>query len=223
MEELYFSNMTVGECNREAYNVAVNVVSCYPMHNQNPLVLWGPSGTGKTYLLHAIRERMRQLHSDAVVTYEKTYKLANYLAQASIEGQREELYHAFDDVNLFLLDNLEELLGKSATQEEVGNLLVHIQQKGAQIVLAAVNDPSELRRLRSLLQEKCDEYTEIPLTYMDEETVEKEGKRLEIQHNIMIPDGYFVSLKLQKKMNFRTMAGVVESIASNSLAERDQY
>ena len=102
----------------------------------HPLYIYGPSGTGKTHLLQAIGNVLRQQDSRARVAYltaEQFWSdvVCAYQRKAFVEFKRD--YHSLDAL---LISAVEDLSGKPRTQEELLHTVQSLLAAGKQIVLS---------------------------------------------------------------------------------------
>ncbi len=107
----------VGSCNRVAHASALSVVE-EPGQGVNPLVLYGPVGTGKTHLLEGIYAGLRRQQPDLAVRFATAEQFTNGFLQSMHEGKQTGFRARFRDCDVLLLDDLDFLAGKKATQIE---------------------------------------------------------------------------------------------------------
>jgi chromosomal replication initiator protein len=111
------ADFVVGQCNRVAHASAVSVVEA-PMAASNPLVLHGPVGTGKTHLLEGIYAGLRKQYPDWRVCYVTSEEFTNRFVQSMRTNKLGSFRKYFRDCDAFLVDDLQFLATKRATQEE---------------------------------------------------------------------------------------------------------
>lgn len=107
----------VGACNRVAHASALSVVE-EPGLGVNPLVLYGPVGTGKTHLLEGIYAGLRRRQPDLAVRFATAEQFTNGFLQSMHDGKQTGFRARFRDCDVLLLDDLDFLAGKKATQIE---------------------------------------------------------------------------------------------------------
>jgi chromosomal replication initiator protein len=127
------SDFVVGTCNRVAYASALSVVE-EPGQTVNPLVLHGPVGTGKTHLLEGIYAGLRKRHPDWRVCFVRAEEFTNRFVQAMRSGKLGAFRKHFRDCDAFLIDDLQFLAGKRATQEEFLHTFDALHADGRQVV-----------------------------------------------------------------------------------------
>lgn len=127
-------DFVVGPCNRVAHAAAVSVVEA-PGDGANPLVLYGPVGTGKTHLLEGVYAGLRRAHPDWRVCYVAAEEFTNRFLQALFHGKVAGFRKHFREVDALLLDDLQFLARKRATHEEFLHTLDALQTDGRQVVV----------------------------------------------------------------------------------------
>jgi chromosomal replication initiator protein DnaA len=144
----------VGEANKVALNAA-RAVADRPGQRYNPLVLVGPTGVGKTHLMHAIGHRLGAA-ADAVVACLTAQQLLDELVEA-IEGERVDIWRArYRRVTAFLLDDVHILARKERSQEELFHLFNELHDAGHQLVFTAVTSPREIEGLDDRLKSRLE-------------------------------------------------------------------
>ena len=127
-------DFVVGPCNRVAHASAVSVVED-PLHNMNPLVIYGPVGTGKTHLLEGIHAGLKSRRDDLSICFPTAEQFTNSFLQTMHEGKQSVFRSRYRDCNILLIDDLNFLIGKKATQIEFLHTFDAIAADHGQIVL----------------------------------------------------------------------------------------
>ena len=112
-----FDRFVVGSSNRFAHAAALAVAN-NPAETYNPLFIYGPSGLGKTHLLYAIASVIHEKHPDYNIVYIKGDQFTNELIAALQEGRNAEFRSKYRGADLFLVDDIQFIAGKTSTQEE---------------------------------------------------------------------------------------------------------
>lgn len=130
-----FTDFAEGPGNRVAVRAALMAVE-HPALKYNPLVVIGPSGTGKTHLLHAIGNGLAR-HDSAVVACLSTQEFVDDLISA-IDRDRVGWWRTrYRRITAFVLDDIQLLRNKERTQEEFFWLFNHLIEAGRQMVFSS--------------------------------------------------------------------------------------
>ena len=149
-----FENFVVAQSNSLAYAAAYAVTE-KPGQIYNPLFIYGRSGLGKTHLLHAIANKVKELNSRSSIMYQS----ADRFVQEFINAIRFDTIHTFQTkyqaADILLIDDIQFMAHKEQTQEaffQIFNLLYDAQK---QIVFSSDTFPQNMEgvaeRLRSRL------------------------------------------------------------------------
>ena len=146
-----FENFVVGGSNRFAHSAAV-AVSNAPGLYYNPLFIYGPPGVGKTHLLYAIANSIRERNPDVKIVYIKGDQFTNELIEAIQKGKNIEFRSKYREADLFLIDDIQFIAGKDSTQEEFFHTFNTLYEGQKQIVMTSDRKPSELLTLQDRLR-----------------------------------------------------------------------
>lgn len=158
LSSLYrFENFVVGESNRYAYLTASKVAENSVLVC-NPLYIFGDVGLGKTHLMTSIGNYILDNNINANVVYTSSQKFAEdyFLATSSKNGREkiEAFYRKYNDADVLLVDDIQFLEGKKATQEEFFKIFEHLASQNKQIVLTSDRPANSLKNIMSRLQSR---------------------------------------------------------------------
>lgn len=156
-----FDNFVVGASNELALAVARQIAQSSNMGRPtpyNPIVLHGANGMGKTHLLYAIEDSVRDNTPDCRVRFVRAEDFVSTFV-ASVRGSNRDAMAQFKsdlrDVDLLIIDDLHFIADKPGSQEELLHTLVSLKDAGKQIVLATDRHPDKIskasERLKSIL------------------------------------------------------------------------
>ena len=146
-----FENFVVGPSNRFAHGAAI-AVSNNPGQVFNPLFIYGPPGIGKTHLLYAIANGIRQHNPSANIVYIKGDQFTNELIAAIQTGKNIEFRSKYREADLFLIDDVQFIAGKESTQEEFFHTFNKLYEEHKQIVMTSDRKPSDMAALEDRLR-----------------------------------------------------------------------
>ena len=146
-----FDRFIVGKSNEFAHAAAIAVAN-KPAEAYNPLFIYGPSGLGKTHLLYAIAGEISFRNPDFNIVYIKGDQFTNEMIQALQEGRNTEFRNKYRNADLFLVDDIQFIAGKEATQEEFFHTFNNLYENRKQIVLTSDRPPSDMLRLEDRLK-----------------------------------------------------------------------
>jgi chromosomal replication initiator protein len=148
-----FERFVIGPGNRLAHGAALAVAEA-PSEAYNPLFLHGPPGLGKTHLLAAIANYLRDNAPGLSVRYTTAESFTNEFVAALKSKGSEGFKARYRDIDVLLIDDVQFLQGKPATEEEFFHTFNALYESGSQLVLSADRIPSELSTLASRLRDR---------------------------------------------------------------------
>ncbi|MCZ2401731.1 chromosomal replication initiator protein DnaA [Paenarthrobacter sp. Z7-10] len=147
-----FDTFVIGGSNRFAHAAAVAVAEA-PAKAYNPLFIYGDSGLGKTHLLHAIGHYARRLYNGIRVRYVNSEEFTNEFINSIRYDEGTSFKSLYRNVDILLIDDIQFLSGKEATQEEFFHTFNALHNHNKQVVITSDLPPKQLsgfeERMRS--------------------------------------------------------------------------
>lgn len=139
-----FENYCVGESNRLAYTIAENLGSNPRGTVFNPFFLYGKTGVGKTHLVQAVGIRVKECLPEARVLYITSRTFENQYGTAVKEKRVNDFVNFYQSIDVLLIDDIQELSGKTGTQHAFYPIFNFLHQKGKLLVMTSDRPPVEL-------------------------------------------------------------------------------
>jgi len=148
-----FKNFIVGKPNEFAWAAARRVAEADSV-SFNPLFLYGGVGLGKTHLMHAIAHHIRERNPHRTVLYLSAEKFMYRFIRALRHQDTMSFKEQFRSVDVLMIDDVQFIAGKDATQEEFFHTFNALVDQGRQIVISADKSPSDLEGIEERLRSR---------------------------------------------------------------------
>lgn len=220
-EKMRLDNFYNSVCNRMVYNAAISVIEKPGNNPFNPLFIHGASGVGKTHILHAIGNELvrRQPDLRAVYVPAQIFKM-QYVEAAVRRKKPEEFVHYYQNVDLLLIDDIQELHDAVSTQNAFFQIFNNLKMLGKQIVITSDRPPVELKGLEDRL------YTRMKWGLTAELERPDAGLRRQILESKMyecdveLPEDVFKFIVKHADNNVRDIEGTLTSLMAHSIFSR---
>jgi len=151
--EQTFETFVTGSSNQFATAAALRVAET-PARSYNPLTIYGPSGLGKTHLLHAIGNYIKQNYPTFVVRYVRTELFLYQYVDAIRNNTATEFKRRYREIDVLLVDDIHFLEGKEGLQEEFFHTFNALHEANRQIVLTSDRPPDAIATLQDRLRSR---------------------------------------------------------------------
>lgn len=206
-----FESYVAGECNELAV-LAARQVSATPGDRYNPLFVYGGTGTGKTHLLEAIYSEVRCQHPLKNVMYLTCEAFTNYFTAALSSRTVPSFRQRFRNVDVLLIDNIEFLDNKRATQEEFLHTIVQLIDHGGQVVISSDRHPRLLTKHREELTTRFLSGLVCRIEAPDDETRRKLAQTLSVGMKAVFADDALDYIVRRCRRNTRELQGAMNQL-----------
>ncbi len=153
-KQYHFENFVVGPSNSLAY-AAAQAISENPGIVYNPLFIYGWTGLGKTHLLHAIGNAIKQRNHKTAVLYQTADRFVNEFISAIRFDKVHKFKSKYQNIDVLLIDDIQFISNKEQTQEAFFHIFNTLYESHKQIVFSSDTFPQHMQgiaeRLRSRL------------------------------------------------------------------------
>lgn len=148
-----FDNFVLGKSNELGY-AAASQIAQKPGDAYNPLLLYGSTGLGKTHLLHAIGNLIREQNPSTKVLYLDSERFVSDMIKALRHGAIDNFKKHYRTAGALLIDDIQFFAGKKSSQEEFFHTFNTLLDSKQQIVLTCDRYPKEVVGLEARLRSR---------------------------------------------------------------------
>jgi chromosomal replication initiator protein len=210
-----FETFVVGPSNRLA-QAAARAVAKSPGQAYNPLFIYGGVGLGKTHLMQAVGNEALKKDNSKKVLYATCEKFANEFVRSLQTGRVNAFKDRYRNIDIFLIDDIQFLVGKESTKEEFFHTFNALHQNNKQIVISSDRPPKALSSLEDRLISRFEGGMIADISPPDLETriailkQKTKEKNYELANEIL----EFIASKIQK--NIRELEGALTRLVATS-------
>lgn len=143
-ESLTFENYCVGESNKLPYTIAEFIANNPGKNDFNPFFLYGEVGVGKTHLIQAIGIRIKERNPRAKVVFLPMRQFQDLLGSATVKKEVPGFINWFQQMDVLIFDDLQELSGKEGTMKALFPIFNHLHQRGKKLIFSCDRPPVQL-------------------------------------------------------------------------------
>ncbi len=164
-----FDTFVVGANNKFAHAASLSVAES-PGQQFNPLFLYGGPGLGKTHLMQAIGNFIIHNDPNTSILYVSSEVFTNEVIEAIQKNRTAELKNKYRNIDVLMIDDIQFIIGKEATQDEFFNTFNYLHENGKQIVLSSDQAPKNFTTLDERLRSRFEWGLTVDIQSPDYET-----------------------------------------------------
>lgn len=208
-----FDNFIVGNSNRFAQAASLAVAES-PAAAYNPLFIYGGVGLGKTHLMHAIKNYIISNNKDAKIAFVSSETFTNELINAFKDNRAESFREKYRNIDVLLIDDIQFIAGKTATEEEFFHTFNTLTDANSQIVLTSDRPPNEIKTLSERLRSRFECGLICDIAPPDYETRIAILKKKAQDENIKIDDSILSFIAEKVTSNIRELEGIFNRVVA---------
>ena len=208
-----FETFVIGNSNRFAH-AAAQAVANNPAHAYNPLFLYGGVGLGKTHLMHAIGNRIKQNNPSMKVLYTTSEKFTNEIINSIQNKTTEAFRQKYRNIDCLIIDDIQFLKGKEQTQVEFFHTFNALKDANKQIIISSDRPPREIETLEDRLRSRLDQGLTADIQPPDLETRMAILRTKAASDNIQMPNDVITLLATNIATNIREIEGAYTKIVA---------
>ena len=210
-----FETFVPGDSNRFAFAAALAAAE-NPGDTYNPLFIYGGVGLGKTHLMQAIGNRVHQEDPSKRILYMTSETFMNEMINAIQQKNTYEFRAKLRKVDVLLVDDVQFIAGREATQQEFFNMFNELHGENKQIVLTSDKPPKDIQRLEERLCSRFEWGLVADIQAPDEETRAAILREKIRQEKYEVPDEVVAMIAREIKSNVRELEGGLNRLVAYS-------
>lgn len=215
-----FDNFIVGVSNTFAHAASLAVANepacleTIESSTYNPLFIYGPSGLGKTHLLYAIVNRIKQTRPELKIVYVKGEHFTNELIDSIAKKTPDAFREKYRSADVLLIDDIHFIAGREATQEEFFHTFNALHEDNKQIILTSDRPVREIKTLEERLKTRFEWGVCADIQPPDSDLRSAIIKNKAAAKNINLSNEVVEFLADNLKSNIRQLEGAIRKLAA---------
>lgn len=210
-----FDNFVVGSSNEYAASMAMETAQ-NPGYKNNPFFIYGRSGLGKTHLMYAIGNKIKELNPDFNILYVTTESFMNEFVDSIKNQTTMDFKKKYRSVDVLLVDDIQFLSNRESTQEEFFHTFNALYALNKQIVITSDRKPAALLTLEERLRTRFSQGLTTDIAVPNYETRLAILRKKAEFHNAFISEEVLSYIADRIKSNIRELEGALLKIISMS-------
>jgi len=201
----------VGPFNELAHAAAQAVIK-KPGIAYNPLLVYGPTGLGKTHLIQAIGNHFRAHNPDRKVFYVTSEKFSMDYVSAVQAGKVQAFKERYRQYDLLIMDDVQFLAKMEKTKEEFFHLFNYLHDSNKQLVFSSDQHPNVIQGLEDRLRSRFSAGMVVSVTPPDHESRLAIVRSKAAAHNFILPDEIMDYIATTIEGNVRELEGALNTL-----------
>jgi chromosomal replication initiator protein len=210
-----FDSFVEGKSNQLGKAAAIQVAT-NPGRAYNPLLLYGGTGLGKTHLMHAAGNLIRENNPRTKVMYLRSEQFVSAMIDALRNKNMDEFKRRFREVDALLIDDIQFFAGKNTTQEEFFHTFNALFEGKQQIILTCDRYPKEVENLEPRLKSRLGWGLSVAIEPPDFETRAAILLSKAQAKGMNLPEEVALLVAKRMRSNVRDLEGALNTLAARA-------
>lgn len=210
-----FDTFIVGPFNELAHAAAQAVIQ-RPGHAYNPFYIYGDTGRGKTHLVQAIGNFIKEAYPEKKVFYLTSEKFGTECLAALQTGKTQEFKDKYRKYDVLIMDDIQFFASKEKFQEELFHLFNALFEQNKQIIFSSDRHPNHISSLEERLRSRFSAGMLIDIPSPDLESRLAIIKAKALAHNLILDNEIIEYVAENLEGNIRELEGVMNAISMQS-------
>lgn len=210
-----FENHIEGKSNQIA-RAATKQVSENPGESYNPLFIYGGVGLGKTHLMHAAGNLVKQNKKGANIAYVHSERFVSDMVKSIRNNEMDKFKSYYRSLDALLLDDIQFFAGKEQSQEEFFHTFNTLLETQCQIILTSDKFPKEINNLQERLISRFESGLTVRIDPPELETRVAILKNKARKHEIDLSDDVAFLVAKKIRSNVRELEGALHRLVASS-------
>ncbi len=146
-----FENYCGSMSNQIARSIGEAIATDPKCKTFNPLFIYGATGVGKTHLIQAIGIRIKETNPQSRVLYITARLFESQYTAAVCRKKVNEFINFYQSIDVLIIDDIQDLIGKTATQNTFFHIFNHLHQNQKQLILTSDCCPAQMEGMEARL------------------------------------------------------------------------
>ena len=200
----------------ELARAAVIQVANHPGASYNPLVIYGDVGLGKTHLMQAAGNIFHAKHPNEPIEYIHSERFVSRMVSALQRNEMEKFKQHFRSLKILMIDDIQFLMRKERSQEELFHTFNHLLDNGSQIILTTDRYPRELDGIEDRLKSRFSWGLTVGIESPELETRVAILMQKAASSNITLPEDAAFFIAQNVTSNVRELEGALKRVIANA-------
>ena len=206
-----FDSFVIGPFNELAYAAAQAVLK-KPGIMYNPLFIYGSTGYGKTHLIQALGNGLKKQNPGKKVQYVSSEKFSTDYVTSLGNNRVNEFKEKYRKYDIIIMDDIQFLVGKDKTQEELFHLYNSLYENNKQIIFSSDKHPNYINGLEDRLKSRFGSGMIVEITMPEYESRLAILREKMKQQQVIVPDEIIQYVAENIQSSIRELEGTLNLV-----------